>query len=288
VERDAEDLMMTAKLIDVAAAAGGEALAEKAANLLEILKSLSPVVVAFSGGVDSTLLLAAVREACGDGVIAVTASSATYPRRELAAAERLAASLGARHRVIKTREMDDPAFTANPPERCYHCKRELFRELGRLAAAEGCRAVVEGSNVDDLGDFRPGERAGREAGAASPLRQAALTKADIRALARALGLPNWDKPAAACLASRFPYGTSITRESLERIERIEDALGDLGFGQVRARSHGDLIRLEVAPSSLAAAAAPAVRDRIVQVVKREGYRFVALDLQGYRTGSFNP
>ena len=279
---------MLAKLVEAAAAAGGGELQQKASHLLEVLRPLCQVLVAFSGGIDSTVLLAAAREACGDGVLAVTASSATYPRRELQAARRIAALLGARHQILKTRELDDPTFAANPPDRCYHCKRELFQRLGGLAAAEGCRAVVEGSNVDDLGDFRPGERAGREAGVASPLRQASLTKADIRALARALGLPNWDKPAAACLASRFPYGTVITRDGLQKIERIEDALRDLGFAQVRARSHGDLVRIELGGEAIAAAAAEGVRETIVQVAKREGYRFVALDLQGYRTGSFNP
>jgi uncharacterized protein len=263
-------------------------LAEKTAGLLDALRPLCPVMVAFSGGIDSSLLLAAAHEACGDGVLAVTASSATYPRRELEAARQIAALVGARHRLIKTREVDDPAFSANPLDRCYHCKRELFMKLAEAARAEGWRAVVEGSTVDDLGDFRPGEKAARELEVISPLRQAGFGKSDVRALARAIGLPNWDKPAQACLASRFPYGTEINREGLGRIERIEDVLHDLGFPQVRARVHGDLLRLEIEPAGIEAASEEGTRTKIVQAARREGFRFVALDLAGYRTGSFNP
>jgi uncharacterized protein len=275
--------MALGKMLEVAGP-----LAEKTANLLDALRPLCPVMVAFSGGIDSSLLLAAAHEACGDGVVAVTASSATYPRRELEVARQIAALVGVRHRLIETREVDDPAFSANPLDRCYHCKRELFVKLAEQASAEGHRAVVEGSTVDDLGDFRPGERAARELEVTSPLRQAGFAKSDVRALARAIGLPNWDKPAAACLASRFPYGTEITREGLAKIERIEDLLHDLGFPQVRARVHGDLLRLEIEPADIEAASREGTRGKIVQAARREGFRFVALDLQGYRTGSFNP
>jgi uncharacterized protein len=266
----------------------GPSLAAKSAELLRLLEGLCPVVVAFSGGVDSSLLLAAAMEACGNKVLAVTASSPTYPRRELEDARRIASLIGAELRIVKTREIDDPAFRLNPLDRCYHCKRELFAGLTRLARDEGYRALVEGSNVDDLGDFRPGERAVRELAVASPLRQANFTKADVRDLARRIGLPNWDKPAAACLASRFAYGAEITREGLARVERLEDALLDMGFGQVRARCHGDLVRIEVEPAALARAARPEMRARIVETAAREGFRFAALDLKGYRTGSFNP
>jgi uncharacterized protein len=256
--------------------------------LLETLRSLCPVVVAYSGGVDSSLLLAAAVEACPGRTLALTASSATYPMRELENAGQMARLIGAEARVIKTRELDDPAFRKNPLNRCYLCKRELFVAAARMAREEGFSCVVEGSNVDDLRDFRPGERALAELGIASPLMDASFTKADVRDAARLIGLPNWDKAAAACLASRFAYGTEITREGLARIERIENALLDLGFRQVRARCHGDLLRVEVEPDAIERASAGRVRDSIVQAARREGFRFVTLDLQGYRMGSFNP
>jgi uncharacterized protein len=263
-------------------------LAAKAAHAVELVAGMCRVIVAFSGGVDSSLLLALAAQACPGKTLAVTASSPTYPRRELEAARRIASLVGVPVRVLKTKETDDPAFRANPLDRCYLCKRELFAKIKRLAESEAYAGVVEGSTVDDLGDFRPGERAVREAAVASPLRQAGFTKAEVRELARLLGLPNWDKPAAACLASRFPYGAEITREALARVERIEEVILDLGFFQVRARCHGDLLRIELEPEGLARAASPEVRDRLVEAARREGFRYVTLDLGGYRTGSFNP
>jgi len=268
--------------------AGEGPLAAKSAELLRVLEGLCPVLVAFSGGVDSSLLLAAAVEACGDRVLAAVASSPTYPRRELEEARGTASAIGARLLVVETRELDDPVFRSNPVDRCYHCKRELFAGLIRLARDEGYGALVEGSNVDDLGDFRPGERAVRELAVASPLRRAGLVKAEVRELARRIGLSNWDKPAAACLASRFAYGTEITREGLARVERLEDSLLAMGFRQVRARCHGDLVRIELEPEGVERAACPEVRSRIVEAAAREGFRFAALDLRGYRTGSFNP
>lgn len=263
-------------------------LERKASDLLRILKAQCPVVVAYSGGVDSSFLLAAAFEACGGRVLALTASSPTYTRRELESARLVARLVGAEHKLVRTREVDDPAFRQNPLDRCYICKRELFLLIKRMARDQGYSGVVEGSTVDDLKDFRPGERALVELGITSPLREASFTKADVRDLSRAIGLPNWDKPAAACLASRFPYQTEITREGLLRVERIENALVDLGFRQVRARCHGDLLRIEIEPESLARASTDEVRDKIVQTARREGFRYVTLDLQGYRTGSFNP
>jgi uncharacterized protein len=263
-------------------------LSAKAAELLGALGSLESMLVAFSGGVDSSLLLAAAVEASRGEVLAATASSPIHPARELAEARRIAALIGARHEIVRTRELADPRFTTNPLDRCYHCKRALFARFKQMAGERGLRAMVEGSTVEDLSDFRPGEQALRELEILSPLRQADFTKREVRDLARAIGLPNWNRAASACLASRFPYGTEITYEALQRIERLEDMLLGLGFCQVRARYHGEMVRLEIEPEALALAVRPDIRDRIVQAARREGFRFVALDLQGYRMGSLNP
>lgn len=263
-------------------------LRTKAVRLLEIIAEKESVLVAFSGGVDSSVLLAAAVEAAPGRVLAVTASSPIHPGFELKIARETAEALGAEHRVIKTTEMEEAVFTSNPTDRCYHCKKALFTEMTNLARSQGLGAVLEGSTVTDLSDFRPGERALAELGVLSPLRQADFTKPEVRALGKAVGLSVWDRPQAACLASRFPYGVEITAEALGKVERIEDGLRDLGFRQVRARYHGDLLRIELEKSDLETAARPETRDKIVQMARREGFRFVTLDLQGFRSGVFNP
>lgn len=264
-----------------------EDVAAKVESLLENLGSLGSVVVALSGGVDSAVLLTAAAQAC-DRVLAVTASSPIHPRREVEQARRIAKMVGCEHMVLKSGELENPDFTGNPIERCYLCKRELFRSLKHLADRRGFRAVVEGSNVDDLSDFRPGEKALMELGVVSPLRQADLAKAEVRQLAQWAGLPNAAQPSSACLASRFPYGVEITVDALSRIERLEDFLINMGFSQVRVRYHIDLVRIEVEPDSIERFSAGETRDRIVQAARREGFRYVTLDLQGYRRGSLNP
>jgi uncharacterized protein len=262
-------------------------ISRKARALTENLKGLGSVLVALSGGVDSGVLLAAAGEACRR-VLAVTASSPIHHRREVDEARRIARTVGCEHRTLRTRELWNPNFTRNPLERCFCCKQDLFARLKRIAEDEDLKAVVEGSNVDDLSDFRPGEKALLELGILSPLRQADLGKAEIRSLAEWVGLPNAARPASACLATRFPYGIEITPEALGQVERLEERLLDMGFSQVRARFHGDLVRLEIEPESIGRLCDPDLRDSIVQAAKREGFRYVALDLQGYRRGSLNP
>ena len=257
------------------------------ARLLDELRKLPGAVVAFSGGVDSSLLLLAAREALRDRVLAVTARSATYTPLEEEAARELAARLGARWQAVDTDELSDPAFRANPPERCYLCKRELLTRLRAIAAQAGGAAVLEGSNVDDLGDYRPGRRAVEELGVRSPLLEAGLTKTQIRALARAHGLPNWDRPAAACLASRVPYGEELTVERLRRIGAAEQALRDRGFAVVRVRDHGAVARVELGTDELPRLLAAELRAGVVADLRAVGYTWVALDLEGYRTGGMN-
>ena len=261
-------------------------LAEKQARMTAQLISLGSALVAYSGGVDSALVLAVALQTLGRArVLAVTAVSPSYPSWEWEACERCAATLGARHEIISTHEMDDPNYVANRADRCYFCKTELYDLLLPLAQAQGLAAVLNGLNWDDLGDHRPGARAGVEHGIISPLKDAGLTKADIRAWAQTLGLPIWDKPALACLSSRIPYGTPVTLDTLRQIDAAERHVRSLGLRQVRVRHHGALARIEVAPEELGAAFA--LRETLDSGVRAAGYRFVALDLRGYRSGSLN-
>jgi pyridinium-3,5-biscarboxylic acid mononucleotide sulfurtransferase len=268
----------------------GEPKAPSAARNLRRLERIvgryRSALVAFSGGVDSSLALAvAARVLPAESVLAVTSNNETYLPSELEGAVRFVRSLGVEHLVVNTRELDDPNYASNPANRCYFCKNTLYSDLAKLAAERGYDCVIDGANKDDEGDHRPGRKAAAEQGVVSPLAEAGMTKAEVRELARELELPVWDKPALACLSSRFPYGQEITAEKLAQVARAEEFLRSRDFRQVRVRHHGDVARLEVGPEEMERAFAE--REELVAELKAAGFLHVALDLAGYKSGSLN-
>ena len=261
-------------------------MTSKERALRETLSSLSSVVVAYSGGVDSAYLACVAHETLGDRALAVTADSPSYPQRHREMALQIARQFGFRHEVIHTSELERPEYRANPANRCYFCKQELYTHLSRVAAGRGA-VVVDGNNADDRGDYRPGRQAAREFGVQSPLDAADLSKDEIRELSRLAGLPTWDEPASACLSSRIPYFSEVTDEKLRMIERAEEVLRTLGFRVCRVRHHDELARIEVGRAELTRALEADTSAAIVRELKAIGYRYVTIDLQGYRTGSLN-
>lgn len=261
---------------------------QKYQRLEQILRDLGSALVAFSGGVDSTFLLRVARDVLGaDRVAALTATSPTYPQAEFEASVDLARAMQIRHLVMESNELEIPGFARNEPRRCYHCKRELFSLCCDRASELGLAAVLDGSNADDLDDFRPGREAARELGIRSPLLEAGLTKDEIRQLSRRLGLPTWDKQPFACLSSRFPYGTEITAERLGQVDRCEAFLRDRDFRTFRVRYHGETARIELAVEEIPRMLAEPLRLEVIDAFKAAGFTYVTVDLQGYRTGSMN-
>ncbi|HEX2033193.1 MAG TPA: ATP-dependent sacrificial sulfur transferase LarE [Chloroflexota bacterium] len=262
-------------------------LAAQYERLKAICRSLGSTLVAFSAGVDSTLLLKVCVDELGERAVAVTAVSESYPSHELAQAKRLTRDMGCRLILVETHELEDERYASNPSNRCFYCKQELFTTIFPVAEREGLATVVYGANLDDTGDYRPGMQAARQMGARAPLLEAEMGKPEIRALSRYLGLETWDKPALACLSSRIPYGERVTEEKLQQIDQAEVFLVQEGFRQVRVRHHGEMARIEVPPTELPRFFEAGRNERVAHKLKELGFRFVTLDLQGYRSGSLN-
>jgi pyridinium-3,5-biscarboxylic acid mononucleotide sulfurtransferase len=262
-------------------------LEQKFDRLKNILKELGSVAIAYSGGVDSTFLLKVSKDVLNDNVIAVTAKSSTYPEREFNEARKFVEQFGSKHIVIISEEVEIEGFAKNPVNRCYYCKKELFTKIWNVAKENGINYVLDGSNFDDIGDFRPGMKAAKELSVVSPLKASELTKKDIRELSKRLNIPTWNKPSFACLSSRFPYGNEITVEKLSMVEKAEQLLMDMGFRQLRVRHHGDIARIEVASEERVKFFDAGIMDKVGKELQGLGFKYVTLDMLGYRTGSMN-
>ena len=265
----------------------GSGLSEKYSLLKDIIRDMESAAVAFSGGVDSTFLLKTAHDILGKKCIAVTAHSCSFPEREQKEAAAFCQKEGIRHIICESEELEIEGFSQNPKNRCYLCKKELFGKIKKIASENDIAFVAEGSNMDDLGDYRPGLAAVKELGIRSPLREAGLYKEEIRTLSREINLPTWDKPSFACLSSRFVYGETITPEKLLMVEKAEDLLLGLGFKQVRVRIHSNIARIEILPEEFDKIMSPKIREKVVSSLKEYGFSYVTLDLKGYRTGSMN-